>query len=85
MVSATPDNANPVIHTSAARRTRKRADSLDFSDDEDWARLGRGHDDGAADDEQPEDIDGEEIFGQSATIALAFRLVQKLYDCLGRR
>lgn len=71
MVSATPDNANPIVHTSTARRTRKRADSLDLSDDEEWARLGRGHDDdddeGAADDEQLEEIDGEEIFGQSAT------------------
>lgn len=73
MAGATPDNANPVIHTSAARRTRKRADSLDLSDDDEWARLGRNQDDeGELDDEQLEEIDGEEIFGQSACSDLAF-------------
>lgn len=67
MVSATPDNANPIIHTSAAsRRPRKRADSLDLSDDDEWARLGRdSSDDGLHDDELQEEIDGDEIFGQS--------------------
>jgi hypothetical protein len=73
MVSATPDNANPIIHTSAAsRRPRKRADSLDLSDDDEWARLGRdSSDDGLYDDELQEEIDGDEIFGESRSAELS--------------
>ena len=75
MVAATPDNANPIIHSTgaASRRATKRADELDFGDDETWERLGRDplngeivmdsleqlHEDSAS-----EEIDREEIFGK---------------------
>ncbi|GAA5992400.1 hypothetical protein JCM11641_002732 [Rhodosporidiobolus odoratus] len=70
MNSSTPDNANPIIHSTAAatyRRTRRRADSLDLADDDTWERLGQelhygsGGNDSHVDgfDEQ---IDDEEIF-----------------------
>lgn len=81
MVSATPDNANPIIHTStsATRRSRKRADSLDLSDDDEWARLANNSSDeeggggggyqGTWDDQLQEEIDGEEIFGELAALS----------------
>lgn len=66
MVSASPDNANPIIHsTQASRRVVKRSDDLNFSDDEQWERMasiGMGVQ-SDADELTPEEIDPEEIFG----------------------
>ena len=49
------------------RSTKARSDSLDLSDDDEWARLGstegEGEDDGGA-----EEIDQEEIFGASSGV-----------------
>lgn len=68
MPSAAADNANPVIHTtSSARRNRKRADSLDLSDDETWERRGKqlgGSETDEDEDGEIEPIDSEEIFGE---------------------
>ncbi|BGP13561.1 hypothetical protein JCM10213_008895 [Rhodosporidiobolus nylandii] len=70
MNASAPDNANPVIHSTAAtsgRRTRKRADSLDLSDDDSWERLGKELEYGEDIEEDQldgldEQIDSEEIF-----------------------
>ncbi|GAA6026730.1 hypothetical protein JCM8097_005819 [Rhodosporidiobolus ruineniae] len=77
-MSATLDNANPTIHSTASassRRTRRRRDSLDLSaaGDEAWARFGRelGAREGAEGGESEledalrdieEAIDGDEVF-----------------------
>ncbi|GAA5896545.1 hypothetical protein JCM6882_005724 [Rhodosporidiobolus microsporus] len=70
MNSSAPDNANPIIHSTAAtssRRTRARADSLDLSDDDEWVRFGRELEGGQGFEEEQmegleEQIDSEEIF-----------------------
>ncbi|GAA5919350.1 hypothetical protein JCM1841_004355 [Sporobolomyces salmonicolor] len=68
MVAATPDNANPVIHTTNApsRRSTKRSHDLDLDDDDHWARLGRELQYGSEEDDDiedvNEDIDEDEIF-----------------------
>jgi hypothetical protein len=66
MVSAAPDNANPVIHSSAgpSRRSKNRADAFDLSDDDEWDRTSPGVDGMDVDDALEEEIDAEEIFGQ---------------------
>lgn len=64
MVSATPDNANPIIHASTSSRRNKRYDSLDLDDDDHWARLGRDADDREGEESAADEIDGEEIFGE---------------------
>lgn len=75
MNSATPDNANPVIHTASARRTRHRSNSLDLSDDDEWDRKGRLNRAGSEDEDstwadphselaQFDLIDQDEIFGE---------------------
>lgn len=75
MVAATPDNANPIIHSTggASRRATKRADELDFGDDESWERMGRDPLNGEIvmdsltereEDSAGEEIDKEEIFGK---------------------
>lgn len=63
---AGPDNANPTIHAAsgASRRTRKRAASLDLSDDDEWESRGKSLDATAFDDGVEQEIDGEEIFGK---------------------
>ncbi|GAA5843554.1 hypothetical protein JCM11251_001654 [Rhodosporidiobolus azoricus] len=83
MNASAPDNANPIIHSTAAtsgRRTRKRADSLDLSDDDEWMRFGRELEQGQGYEEDlldglEEQIDSEEIFG-----ALPFLLVGLMSD-----
>ncbi|KAI5479582.1 hypothetical protein MNV49_003319 [Pseudohyphozyma bogoriensis] len=74
-----PDNANPVIHSSAAsRRTRKRSDSLDLSDDDAWDRLARRTDGEDFDDDgEIEEIDGDEIFGLSIRVRLLRALPER--------
>lgn len=66
MQSATPDNANPVVHTSSNRRT-KRSDGLDFSDDEAWSKLGSTASssfvESGSEEDGEDEIDREEIFG----------------------
>ncbi|GAA6050124.1 hypothetical protein JCM3770_001384 [Rhodotorula araucariae] len=67
MSSATPDNANPTIHASAAAPTRRaRLALLDLADDDQWDRLEHqlehgdlDHDDHARAEDQ---IDQDEIF-----------------------
>lgn len=81
LASASPDNANPTIHSTAAtsgRRSRRRIDSLDLDDDDQWARLNRElqygngceNEGSLTAEEFEEQIDSDEIFGQS----LAYQL-----------
>lgn len=66
MVAATPDNANPVVHSQTGTRRARRTDELDFSDDDLWARAGE------AQLEHPvEQIDEDEIFGARAAVDVA--------------
>ena len=64
------DNANPIIHSAAgpSRRSKKRFDALDLSDDDEWDRRGRGRalggDLSLCDEGAEEEIDGEEIYGE---------------------
>ena len=60
------DNANPIIHSAAgpSRRSKKRFDALDLSDDDEWDRRGRDLGGDLGDEGQEEEIDGEEIYGE---------------------
>lgn len=60
------DNANPIVHASAgpSRRSKKRFDALDLSDDDEWDRRGRNLDGDLFDEGGEEEIDREEIYGQ---------------------
>ena len=92
MVAATPDNANPIIHSTggASRRATKRADELDFGDDESWERMGRDPLNGEIvmdslaereEDSAGEEIDKEEIFGKPSPRRNAARA--QLRDSVG--
>lgn len=79
MVNATPDNANPTIHSSTRSARRVRVADLDLSADDDlaWDRLGhqleheanalelarRSNSAGQGDHRSRDEIDEDEIFG----------------------
>ncbi|GAA5900448.1 iron-sulfur cluster assembly protein CIA2 [Sporobolomyces salmoneus] len=73
MNSSTPDNANPVIHSTASGSGSRKLKStafldLDFQDDQEWESLEQQLGYGQADDEmygsvdESEEIDQDEIF-----------------------
>jgi hypothetical protein len=80
MQGATPDNANPIVHSTSSRprSSRHRGLDLDFDDDELWLRgspsLSAGwqvgdsmddSEDGASADDEVEEIGSDEVFGMS--------------------